>query len=512
MKRYHNICLTLVALLLALNANAQETYEDANLFTPELNGTARYVGMGGAMDALGADISTISSNPAGIALFRSNSVSVSGGLVSQSAGGDTKASFDQIGLVLANKLAGGTSMVNYGFNYHKSRNFNQVLSAAGRLNSASLNKQTYLKGIAGALFDDQGREYITSSRLDEIIANKVLWEEAAGGYYYKDATGYIFDRTHSGYIGDYDFNISANLKDRWYLGLTLGIHDVHYKGETSYVEQLEPNALGMNEMDMNDYRKISGTGVDFKLGVIYRPVVDSPFRIGLSISTPTFYDLKSESVTRIGANKISSYYDFKLNTPWKFALSLGHTVGKNLAFGVVYEYADFAHINNRVNDGYYYDWYGGGYETSSADRKMNRHTKESLKGVSTLKLGLEYRPIPALALRAGYNYQSALYDKQAAKGIYKNYNLVESYGIYASSTADYTNWDSTNRFTLGAGYTAGRFTFDLAYQYQQTSGKFRPFLSLDYTDENNNVYTNYVDATDVDFKRHQVLGTITYKF
>lgn len=41
---------------------AQETYENAKLMKGDLNGTARYVGMGGAMEALGADISTISTN------------------------------------------------------------------------------------------------------------------------------------------------------------------------------------------------------------------------------------------------------------------------------------------------------------------------------------------------------------------------------------------------------------------------------------------------------------------
>ena len=53
-----------VSLFAALSANAQETYENAKLAGEDLNGTARYVGMGGAMEALGADISTIGSNPA----------------------------------------------------------------------------------------------------------------------------------------------------------------------------------------------------------------------------------------------------------------------------------------------------------------------------------------------------------------------------------------------------------------------------------------------------------------
>lgn len=38
---------------------AQETYQDTKFAENSLTGTARYVGMGGAMEALGADISTI---------------------------------------------------------------------------------------------------------------------------------------------------------------------------------------------------------------------------------------------------------------------------------------------------------------------------------------------------------------------------------------------------------------------------------------------------------------------
>ena len=58
------------SLAVCLPAAAQDTYESARLLGSDLNGTARYVGMGGAMDALGADLSTISSNPAGVGLFR----------------------------------------------------------------------------------------------------------------------------------------------------------------------------------------------------------------------------------------------------------------------------------------------------------------------------------------------------------------------------------------------------------------------------------------------------------
>ena len=72
-----------VMQLHAQNAVNLDTYIGAQLATEDLNGTARYVGMGGAMEALGADISTIGTNPAGIGLFRHSHVSGSFGLVSQ---------------------------------------------------------------------------------------------------------------------------------------------------------------------------------------------------------------------------------------------------------------------------------------------------------------------------------------------------------------------------------------------------------------------------------------------
>ena len=69
MKRVKIILPALLGLM-TIPAMAQETYQDAKLAETALTGTARYVGMGGAMEALGADLSTISTNPAGIGMFR----------------------------------------------------------------------------------------------------------------------------------------------------------------------------------------------------------------------------------------------------------------------------------------------------------------------------------------------------------------------------------------------------------------------------------------------------------
>lgn len=220
--------LLIASALTTLPGFAQETYENEKLTGSDLNGTARYVGMGGAMEALGADISTMQSNPAGIGFFRRSQVTISGGLVMQGnapayvKGDKTNASFDQVGFVYAMR-AGERTFVNMGFNYYKSKNFNFLLGAANRLNNASANKLTYQKLRNGAFDGDDG----AYSGFDHL--NVKGFKMDGSEVYNYPAADYQINREHYGYIGDYDFNLSANLSDAVYLGLTASYKDVNYR-------------------------------------------------------------------------------------------------------------------------------------------------------------------------------------------------------------------------------------------------------------------------------------------
>ena len=506
--------------LLAMPAVAQETYENTKLIDNDLNGTARYVGMGGAMEALGADISTMSTNPAGVGLFRKSKVDGSLSVTSQEKyksfgnADKTALSFDQLGIVYSMKQWNG-SYLNFGFNYHKSRNFNQILGAASVLNGASQNKLTYLKLSKGVVESTNDLNY---TQVDYLYDSHLIGEDGeidgkpVRTYYYYPADRYIFDSGDKGYIGEYDFNVSGNLGNRWYLGLTVGIHDVHYNGYSEYAEHLEENAEGIDNMALIDSRKITGTGFDVKFGAIFRPIESSPFRIGAYIHTPTFYDLTTSNYTVLTDGKdafnSSESLSFKVNTPWKFGLSLGHTVDNVLALGVTYEYADYGSMDSREKDGSYYDsWYGDYYETSSSDKSMNRHTERTLKGVHTLKVGGEVKVTPHFAVRAGYNYLSGMYDMNDG---YKDGTIYSQGSYYASQTA-YTNWKATNRLTCGVGYSFNNFNIDFAYQYSTTKGEFHPFMNYFAgadEPENNNV----ASGVDVKNNRHQFLMTVGYRF
>ena len=509
--------------LAVITANAQETYENANLMKPELTGTARYIGMGGAMEALGADISTISTNPAGIGLFRSSSVNLSFGLSSQqdvtTYGSDHKTvpSFDQAGFVYSMRT-NSRSFLNFAFNYSKSRNFNQILNAAGKLNGSAQNKLTYNKFVGNEDFiyiDKDGTllsNYIQFSQLDYLYANNINYEEDAdgnGSFYGYDGDAYDMYRAQSGYIGRYDFNISGNVNNRFYWGVTVGVQDVHYNGFSDYIEN-----LGGSTVEVMDTRKITGNGVDIKAGVILRPVEESPFRIGLSVSTPTWYKLTTSNYTSMSllngnvsqqlfAPEIGESYEFKLYTPWKFGASLGHTVGNNLALGLSYEYADYSTADTRVIDGY--DYYGN--EESYSEYATNQHTKNTLKGVSTIKAGLEFKPDPSLAVRLGFNYVAPMYDKLGVKD-----GTLDSYGVFYQSQSDFTNWEDTYRITAGLGYNIDKFSIDLAYQYSTTNGNFSPFYDCADNINSESLTNNNFDVCKVSNKRHQLMLTLGYRF
>lgn len=508
------IFLSIACVALAMTGSAQETYQSATLADQDLNGTARYVGMGGAMEALGADLSTMTTNPAGIGLFRRSQAALS--LSVNSVGGydalngaKTKLGFDQVGIVFA--TGGG---VNLGFNYHKSKNFNTLLNVSDRLNLASQNKLSAIKCYDDIMCDDNYSQvdYLYNHVLNGAFNDKQeLVEDFA---YWYNSQGYNIQTMQTGYTSAYDMNVSGNYNDVFYWGVTLGVKDLRYSSSSLYREQLldGDDKTYIGDMVLEDSRIINGTGVDVKLGIVVRPIESSPFRIGAYLHTPTWYNMKTSNFTVLYNELPKNYgnYDSKsseesmeygVNTPMHFGFSLGHTVSNLLALGATYDYSDYSTVDNRIKTGGYN--YYGDYDNSRSDSRMNAHTKEILRGVHTIKVGAELRVLPQLSLRAGYNYVSPKFKDNAYRDV-----TIESPGTYMSSTTDYINWKSTNRITAGLGFNMGGFTVDLAYQYSNTSGQYFPFASYYSKDEFNNV----CDAVKVNNTRHQALLTLGYRF
>lgn len=559
---------SLGALIAVTPIGAQTVYDAAKITNTDLNGTARFVGMGGAMGALGGDISTIGTNPAGIGLYRSNDAMVTFGFSSygtesnymgnKSSFDKTRGAFDNAGFVLSTKIGNATTLryVNFAFNYKKAKSFYKNMSMAGNL--GDYTQTDYMAAQAGGITNWTGDIYtdpqvgwLSALGYDGYLITDLISHNPAQGEvpsYYKPymVNGVQVKNLHGdlmyttpgeyggmflggnadfrseerGGIDQYDFNMSFNFNDRVYLGLTIGAYSVDYSKYTFYDENYlddAGNEIGQG-YNLQSWNKISGSGFDVKLGVIVRPFEYSPLRIGFAIHTPTYYnldyktnarlesdvlnDLDITNESKVPSGEIGNYdvdtYDimkgdmvrqFRLQTPWTYNVSLGYTVGKNLALGAEYEYQDYSSMKFKDPDGY-------------ADTfEYENSTTPMMKGVSTIRLGAEYKVIPQFALRAGYNYSSAIFNNDAFKDL--PYNSVQT-------DTDFANTKSLSNYTLGIGYRGSMFYADLAYKFSSYKEDFYPFVNQ-YMD-GNDLVTGSPLATTVKNTRSQVLLTLGIRF
>lgn len=125
---------------------------------------------------------------------------------------------------------------------------------------------------------------------------------------------------------------------------------------------------------MNYDESVTGTGFDAKVGFIYRPIEESPFRIGLSVSTPIFYDLThdaylymespfqytdpktNQTYDRTAASYTVTDLDYRIRTPWKLNISAATTVGNYLALDAEYEVSRYTGAQVRYPDYDRYDY------------------------------------------------------------------------------------------------------------------------------------------------------------
>lgn len=541
----------IVALMAVISsaAVAQSQYDVIRFMDNELNGTARFVGMGGAMGALGADLSTMSTNPAGIGMYRSNDVALTFGFNANHSNADlggivskekrTKASFDQIGFVWSNKIGNKTNLryVNFGFNYRKRANFNRQFSSAGGFSDgASLSWQMadmlwqaedgvahYYNtlgdfndlldaGFKGSKLGDPytdsyfyGTPYLSSmgartGLLDPLLAEGSLLDDPEAklkGFLPWNSDGHQYYSREEGGVEEYDFNLSFNVQDRYYFGVTVGAYSLNYNRYSSYGENIVDGEAKGN-FTLNNWYKQEGTGFDVKLGAIIRPFEYSPFRIGFSIHTPIWYSVTEYHTATLTAGatsfpegaqyteNLSDYlnpeyvWDYRLTTPWRFGVSMGTIVSGMMALDAEYEYAKYSSAHLEDVDGY----------------ELNGTTavNESLKGVHTFRVGMETKLTSAFSMRAGYNFQSSPIHEDS----FKNIPFTDE----TRTDAEYLNLNSRQAVTFGMGYRGRLFYADVAYKYDFYKANFYAFGSSDIE----------LPATKVNNERHQVLFTLGVHF
>ena len=403
------IIILFAALLVSTNLSAQNE-EDALRYSRQfVTGTARSVGMGGAMGAIGGDFTSLSVNPAGIGVYRSSEFLFSPSLNWNS----TESNFlnnkieqtrygmriGNIGYVVSNSSDKETGIVatNFGFGYNQLNNFNQQIFMSGINPSSSLldNFTNFYNSPDDISDFYEGLAYDVDIIALDSAAGKYFNDFERGGY------GQLQERKvrTSGHVGEYVFSAGANYSHKLYFGATIGIQRVRYEKSIQHTETDQGDKADYTEEFVFWEDLITrGYGFNMKFGVIARPV--SFLRLGAAFHVPTLYFLNDRFTTEITADydrdlNLASKsaqspigeYDYILKSPSKFIGSAAVTVGKFGLLSLDYERINFANANLEGSD------YGFIAENAAIENNF--------KSVNNLKMGAELR-LGTGYLRGGY--------------------------------------------------------------------------------------------------------------
>jgi len=433
----------LITILLVL-ANSSvylfgQTSDDALRYSRIFySGTSRFMGMGGAFGAVGADFSTLAINPAGIGLYQSSEISVtiapmaaySSSNFYNNISTDSKVNFalGNFGFIFTIKpyyknKSGGLKNFNIGFGMNRQNDFNKRIYINGT-NPTSSMMQSYVnelnaKGTPSNLVRTDYPFDIGLAYDCNLIYTDTLGRYFCDARYGGVAQSKIIDSYGS--INELEFSVGGNFNDKLYFGITIGVPFIRYYENSLYQEM--DNADTIPEFNYLKYwysLQTHGTGVNFKAGIIYRPI--NWFRVGLSVHTPTWYPgMQDEWYSTMESNFTTSSwnstqyspigtFNYQLTTPFRGTFGLAFILGQYGLVSADYEYVNYSQ-SRFSSSSYRFD-------------STNREIKDSFGSWGNIRLGTEWR-IQDFRIRGGFAYFSNAFKN----GINDNQRFQVSGGI-----------------------------------------------------------------------------------
>ena len=502
--KIHKLFLASLALTLgwAGSAFAQNEVDALRYTRLGITGSARIQGIGGAQTALGADISTISSNPAGLGMFRRSEFSISPGLQFNSTqtkvGGFTQStdqnavSIPHAGLVISrrNENEGNDwTGANLGISFTRLNNFNQRLSYR---NNAAADQSTIVEYFA----EQANKKGVTLNELNNEFSNGfVTLEGLAFGAYLIDVVtdangnetvvplfreGQILEREdirRRGSQNQFDIGVGTSYKDKVYLGASLGIVTSNFTQESIYRESETSTNTAFTDLELRDEFTTEGAGINLKVGVIARPT--DALRLGLTLQTPTAYSFTDTYQRSLYASfddgptesavELPGEFSYTLVTPFRATLGAAGFVGKYGFITADVEFVNYSNIRFSEDDGDF-------ATVNDYFNDINNRISSTYQSAVNYRIGAEGR-FDVFRVRAGFAHSGDPYKNASFDG-------------------------SINSFTTGAGVRLKNYYFDLAYVRSNGNSRYSPFV-LDNGDQ---------PVVDIDEKLTTVMLTFGYNF
>ena len=524
--------LAITLMLATVAAGAQTMYDALTFSQNNYYGTARSIGMGNAMTAVGGDLGSIGINPAGSAVYNYSQFTLSPNLTvstmnaSYSAypvnGSDvfsneqvrklTRFSMPNIGATFNLQTGNdrGLVAVTYGFVVNGTNNFTNQMFTGGQndktsyISSMAVNSDgfdiDFLNGYrdaAGVEIDDWSHAYYNADDRGLWAPWNTITNAQAGAigtygnvddpsYYWryiaategfnntgdKDVDGnYIYDiflggplnqsygRRVTGSKYDALVNVGLNFNDRFFIGANFGLTNIDYNYDEYFKEAaVDPADFKIDYEDattyFTDYRTrysytAQGTGVYGKIGFIALPF--DGLRVGAAIQSPTSTQINEhwrhstevhyENSSYDGsATSPEGEYSYSLRSPYRVNAGLAYTFFGMAMISADYEMTDYSTMRFKDIEG-----------AGDAFIDVNREIRECMGKSHMVRLGAEFKPVPEMVVRAGYNF-STIPEYYLQNGVKQTLN------------------DNLSSFSVGLGYSSkGSFFADIAGRYTTLS-------------------------------------------
>ena len=470
------IAITILMAFVAVSTYAQTAYSALMLSENDYEGTARTAAMGNAFTALGGDLGAVSINPAASAINKYSQFSITPGLniFSSTASGvsplensdlpyfertmrsdRTKFNIPNAGVSFHFETGRKSGVKSYSASFiiNRTASYDQNVYASGTNATTSfMGQMAYEASVNGypssALgsndaFDTMPWKSVIGYKTGMIDPYDDIYV-AATEKVYDDKTAFMggtvnqaYGRNISGSKYEYILNGGMNISDFIYLGASFTINSLDY----SYSEYFRETAVDpgefkityedqngneipsltkyFNRMKYNSSYSYSGVGYSLKLGIIVTPIPG--IRFGAALQTPTvttvdenWEDSGETEFSGEGGGRYSSESPYGENrwsfrSPLKANFGIAYTFGKIGLISADYELSDYSNL--RYNSSAYTD--------RDVLDEINDEMKSSYGIAHKLRVGAEFKPIPAIAVRAGYNLSTS-----AEKAIWDGFEYV----------------------------------------------------------------------------------------
>ena len=290
------------------------------LSEPDLIGTARYVGLAGAMTAVGGDPTAIQDNPAGLGIYRRFEAAISfAGRFSYTSVLNRNRFYSDRAFILPQatfifafgneERDRGMIFNNVSFSYYRLASYNRQYGAVGTSRpSAAEQMAASAAGVSesamGATdnWDNINIGWLSilgynTYMIDPLSTETARWKPYSD--WYKSLSVGVAVR-EAGYMDQYNITWAGNISNRWYIGAGVNIRSLYYSKASDYTELTPVGGTATIRSQLTE----RGVGVNATVGAMWHPVRFC--RIGLSFRTPS---IVTTTVRSYGTAATEGIYD-----------------------------------------------------------------------------------------------------------------------------------------------------------------------------------------------------------